>query len=94
VSGGFGVQRSVAPTRGEELEQLVSGCEGSPVIFPARFLTLEMYKSSMEGRLEGIVIAHPWGVLVLVVRVLGLIFPSLQWCVLSDSWRLALGSTC
>jgi len=25
VSGGFGVQGSVAPTRGEELEQLVSG---------------------------------------------------------------------
>lgn len=28
-----------------------TGCDGSAVIFPACFLTLEMYKTCMEGRL-------------------------------------------
>ena len=33
------------------MNSLCPGCEGSAVIFPARFLTLEVYRSWMVGRL-------------------------------------------
>src|SRR4029434_3659117 len=36
---------------GRSLNNLCPGCEGSAVIFPARFLTLEVYRSWMVGRL-------------------------------------------
>src|SRR4029434_4885796 len=36
---------------GRCLNRLCPGCEGSAVIFPARFLTLEVYRSWMVGRL-------------------------------------------
>ena len=57
MSGGFGVQTSVAPARGEELEQIMSMCEGSAMIFPARFLALEVYRSWMVGRSAPIIIS-------------------------------------
>ncbi len=44
VSGCF---CSIVSTRGEKL---CPGCDGSAMIFLARFLTLDMYKSWMEGR--------------------------------------------
>src|SRR4029434_608436 len=37
--------------QGRSLKSLCPGCEGSAVIFPARFLTLEVYRSWMVGRL-------------------------------------------
>src|SRR4029434_3283657 len=36
---------------GRSLNNLCPGCEGSAMIFPARFLTLEVYRSWMVGRL-------------------------------------------
>src|SRR4029434_2476044 len=38
-------------SEGRSLNSLCPGCEGSAVIFPARFLTLEVYRSWMVGRL-------------------------------------------
>src|SRR4029434_3886153 len=35
---------------GRSLNSLCPGCEGSEVIFPARFLTLDVYRSWMVGR--------------------------------------------
>ena len=47
--GGFGVQCSVAPTRGEKLEQVMSRVR---VISPARFLTLGGVQILYSGKID------------------------------------------
>src|SRR4029434_4640583 len=42
---------------GRSLNRLCPGCEGSAVIFPARFLTLEVYRSWMVGRSAPIILS-------------------------------------
>ncbi len=58
VPGYFGIQSSVAPTRVEKLEQVVSRlCDGSAVMFSSHFLTRDMYKSLMEGWLAPMILS-------------------------------------
>ncbi|MED6240533.1 hypothetical protein ATANTOWER_022800 [Ataeniobius toweri] len=51
VVAGFNRQRSVAPPEGKSLNRLCAGCVGSAEILAAPFLTLDLYKSWLEGRL-------------------------------------------
>src|SRR4029434_1518948 len=44
-------RRVICSVFGRSLNNLCPGCEGSAVIFPVRFLTLEVYRSWMVGRL-------------------------------------------
>ncbi|MEQ2288102.1 hypothetical protein AMECASPLE_019479 [Ameca splendens] len=50
VAAGFSEQCSVAPPEGKALNSLCAGCVGSAEILAALFLTLDLYKSWMEGR--------------------------------------------
>lgn len=54
VPGAFGVQSSETPSGGEGSKQIVSGvCEVcGEFTRPARFLTLDQYRSWVEGRLQ------------------------------------------
>ncbi|MED6275303.1 hypothetical protein CHARACLAT_025208 [Characodon lateralis] len=49
VVAGFSEQCSVAPLEGKALNSLCAGCVGSAEILAALFLTLDLYKSWMEG---------------------------------------------
>ncbi|MED6272543.1 hypothetical protein CHARACLAT_031484 [Characodon lateralis] len=50
VAAGFSRQCSVAPPEGQSLNSLCAGCVGSAEMLAAFFLTLDLYKSWMEGR--------------------------------------------
>ncbi|MEQ2256270.1 hypothetical protein ILYODFUR_022606 [Ilyodon furcidens] len=57
VAAGFSEQCSVAPPEGKTLNSLCAGCVGSAEILAALFLTLDLYKSWMEGRLALIILS-------------------------------------
>ncbi|MED6240043.1 hypothetical protein ATANTOWER_015203 [Ataeniobius toweri] len=57
VAAGFSRQRSVAPPEGRSVNSLCAGCVGSAEILAALFLTLDLYKSWMEGR-SALIILH------------------------------------
>ncbi|MEQ2169282.1 hypothetical protein GOODEAATRI_023486 [Goodea atripinnis] len=50
VEGGFSRQSSVAPPEGRNLNCLCAGCVGSAEMLAAFLLTLDLYRSWMEGR--------------------------------------------
>ncbi|MED6291495.1 hypothetical protein CHARACLAT_024292 [Characodon lateralis] len=63
VAAGFSEQCSVAPPEGKALNSLCAGCVGSAEMLAALFLTLDLYKSWMEGRsaliiLSAVLIIH------------------------------------
>ncbi|MEQ2308841.1 hypothetical protein AMECASPLE_032423 [Ameca splendens] len=63
VAAGFSEQCSVAPPEGKALNSLCAGCVGSAEILAALLLTLDLYKSWMEGRSALIILSA-----VLIIR--------------------------
>ncbi len=55
VSGRSGAQSSVASTRRNSSKREYAGCEGSRVILPNLFLTLDNYSSWRVGRVVPII---------------------------------------